>query len=436
MHTSKILQFTAAIAILSCTHQTAIANYKFLTEKPSDYKFLTEKPFDLTVTVNGATSAPIGYSNVDDLFRQSTSDELKKANPHYTNTSAAIIRYGYRGTPMYIQTLAHPTPIVSVKAVTLFIPELEISKTFDSKSTRNANVEDLKQFLRSSGGDILNKLQQLLAKTSPVDPIAGNPGSMQSRMLTDDFDHGFTQLSSNIKQSGESVNSGPVNNLTSLGMSYGNYSQAGFNNSVITLPLAYTFRPDMDPRRQLTIHTPITVTEVAGAKAYSANIGVSYRLPINDDWSITPAVGYSLSSSPNLGSAAAMLSASLTSQYTMRMPNYDLAFGNMIGLYNANKFKAGDYSFEPNINNTVFRNGAMVSFPTIVMGRRMSFEISYINTILTGTDLYSNRSNEIGITLGTNKSANSARSYFRAGVNYLKGEKDVHGFRLNLGYWF
>jgi hypothetical protein len=387
-------------------------------------------------TITGSTSSVLmGLATVTDLFAKSTNGGLTQVNANYNNNSAAVIRFGYRGLPIVLTTTAAST------AVTMQIPGLNFSQTFSTQGTRDANVEDIKTFLKNSGGDILNRLQQLLAKSSPIDPIAGNPSSMQSRMVSDDFDRNFTQFASNIKEGGGPVSGGPVesgtvNNLVGIGVSYGNYSQAGLNSSVVTLPLAYTFRPDIDPRRQLTIYAPITVTEVAGAKSYGVNLGMSYRLPMNDDWALTPAFGYGLSGSVDLGSAAAIMSASLTSQYTMRMSSYDLAIGNMVGLYQSSKFTAGDYSFDPQIKNTVFRNGVMASFPTLMMGRKMALEVSYVNTMFTGTELYSNQSNEIGVTLGTNKNANSARSYLRAGVTYLFAEKDIRGLRLNLGYWF
>ena len=39
------------------------------------------------------------------------------------------------------------------------------------------------------------------------------------------------------------------------------------------------------------------------------------------------------------------------------------------------------------------------------------------------------------VTLGTNKSAQSSRSYMRAGATYLFSPQSK-GFSLNFGYWF
>jgi hypothetical protein len=403
--------------------------------------FLTDKPYDLTVNVGGTYNSatdtiiggtqpsPLGLTTVEDLFNKTTGGGLTQVNSGYTDQTAAVIRFGYRGLPIVLITS------INSPGIQLLIPGLNERQPFNAQTTRDGNVDDLETYLKNSGGDILNRLQQLLAKTSPIDPIAGNPSSMQSRMVSEDFDRNFTQFASNIKDGGPAAGES-VNNLIGIGMSYANYSQGGLSSSVVTLPLSYTSRSDLDPRRQLTFYVPITVSEVAGAKSYGVNLGVAYRIPVNDEWALTPAVGYGISGSVDLGSAAAMMAASLTSQYTIRRDGYDLAIGNMVGMYQSSKFKVGDYSFDPKISNTVLRNGIMASIPTMVMGKKMAVEISFVNTLYSGTDLYSNQYNEIGVTLGTNKNANSARSYLRAGMTYLQGQNDIKGFRLNVGYWF
>lgn len=421
------LRLTAVAAGLWAVQQSAMAG-----------PFLSDKAFDLTVatggsynpatdTITGAASSA-SFSTVTELFDKTQNGGLSAVDAAYTNTSPAVIRFGYRGLPLVLTT-------TNTTAITLDIPGLNVKEVFNLKGTRDANLDDVEAYLKNSGGDILNRLQQLLAKTSPIDPVAGNPSSMQSRMVSDDFDRNFTNFASNVK-SAESTGSEPTNNLIGIGLGFGSFTQAGLTSNVTTLPLSYTFRRDMDPRRQLTIYAPITVTEVSGAKSYGINLGASYRVPMNDEWALVPAAGYGIAGSVDLGSASAMMAVSLTSQYTLRMQGYDLAFGNMVGVYQSSKFTVSDYSFDPKISNTVFRNGVMASVPTTVMGKKMALEFSFVNTLYTGTDLYSNQYNEIGVTLGTNKGANTARSYFRAGLTYLQGQNDVHGIRLNLGYWF
>jgi hypothetical protein len=402
--------------------------------------FLTDKAFDLTVGVNsnyitatdsfsgGTVSAPFGATNLQNLKDQITDAGLKQINANYSPSGAATIRAGYRGLPIILNSAAAST------AVSLNIPAINLNKTFSAKSNRDDNTKDLFEYLKSDGGNIINQLQQKLALLSPVDPIAGNPSSMQSRMVMDDFDRSFTSFASNIK-SGDS--SGASNsNLIGVGLSLGSMSTAGINTTTTTLPLSYTIRNDLDPRKQFSVYAPITSSDTAGAKVYGVNLGAAYRFPVSDDWALTPAAGYGVSGSEDLGSGASMMAVSITSQYGWKMDGYDLALGNMVGVYQSTQLNAGGYSVDPKISNTVYRNGILASFPTSMFGQKMAIEASFILTNYTGTSLYSNMYQEIGLTLGTNKSANSARSYVRAGATYLTGENGITGYKLNVGYWF
>lgn len=398
----------------------------------------TGKAFDLTVgvgssyqpasdTISGGVQSPtVGFTTVAELFSNATTAGFSQLNGSYNSNSASVIRFGYRGLPLTLTTST------GSPAITFLVPALNQTTVFNSKPTRNENVADLRQYLKSDGGSVLNQINQLLAKVSPIDPVAGNPNSMQSQMVMGDFDRNFTQFASNSSE----PSSGPVSNLIGVGLGFGSFRQGGVNSQSLTLPLSYTFRPELDPRRQLTFYAPVSVSTVAGARSYSFNLGASYRIPINDEWALTPGVGYGISGSVDLGSAAAMLAASVTSQYTIRRDGYDVAIGNMLGMYQSQKLSLGGYSFDPKIKNSVLRNGVLVSFPTFAFNQKMAYEVSFINTLYTGTDLYSKQYNEIGLTLGTNKSANSSRGYLRSGVSYLQGQNGIKGFRLNVGYWF
>ena len=398
--------------------------------------FPTGNIFDLTVGVNsvyqpaidaitgGIVTNPVGFTSVSDMFDGAKLSSLMKVNSSYTDSSPSVIRMGYRGLPALISTGTTPT-------IKFEIPAINLVQVFDTKPTRDGNLDDLNEYLKTSGNSLLDQMQKLLVKVSPVDPVAGNPNSLQSQMMMADFDRGFTQFASNIKEA-----TGESNNLIGIGLSIGSFTQHGVTNNAMTIPLSYVFRSDIDPARQLTLYAPVTVSSVEGAKSYAVNLGASYRYPITDDWALTPGIGYGITGSSDLGAGVAMLALSVTSQYVIHRDGYDIGIGNALGTYRSQKFSAGDYSSDPGISNTVFRNGVLLSFPAMVYGKKMAYEFSFINTRFYGSDLYSESYNEIGVTLGTNRSANSSRSYLRAGFTYLKGQNDIRGYRLNVGYWF
>jgi hypothetical protein len=231
---------------------------------------------------------------------------------------------------------------------------------------------------------------------------------------------------------------GPASNLPNmlgLGLRFGSYSQGGLTSKAYTLPFSYTARSDSDPRRQLTFTLPVTFNDVEGAKTYHVAVGANYRMPMTDHWALTPAVNWGITGSKDLGSVAQVVSLSLTSTYGIEMgANSRISIGNMLGYYKTLKFTVGDYSFDPDIQNVVFRNGILYSMPTSLLGGGKSLEYSLINTVYTGSALYNKVTNEIGVTLGTNRNA-QARSYQRVGFTYLFSSK-THGFSLNFGYWF
>jgi hypothetical protein len=54
---------------------------------------------------------------------------------------------------------------------------------------------------------------------------------------------------------------------------------------------------------------------------------------------------------------------------------------------------------------------------------------------LGGTELYQNNSQELTISLGTNKNALSSRSYLRGTLAFQRA-KDSKGITLGVNYWF
>ena len=130
-----------------------------------------------------------------------------------------------------------------------------------------------------------------------------------------------------------------------------------------------------------------------------------------------------------------MTSVSLTSYLAFDSGWGSVAMGNMVGSYKALKTNVGDYSFDPQIRNTVLRNGFMLSLPTPIGGKRMSTEFSAIDTRYSGSELYMKSYQEYGVALTTARSAVSSRSFLRTGINFLQSSQSK-GATINFGYWF
>lgn len=390
-------------------------------------------PFVVNANVSPGTpaarAASFGFNKAEDAINSLNLVNLG-ARLAYTGVEVATADVNFRGLPM---TLSFPT--ANNGTLTFVVPALGINQSFvgvgaTTQAARDEAIEQLKNFLRK--GDFASRIAKRLAELSPVDPVAGNPNSLQSRLAEQDFDNAFMAFASRIIAGGPAANQP---NLFGLGLRFGSYSQGGLTSNAYTLPLSYTIKSDEDPRRQLTLTLPVTYNDVEGAKTYHVAAGANYRVPIGDQWALTPAINWGVTGSRDLGSVAQMISVSLTSTYVIELSdNRRISIGNMIGYYKTLKFTVGDYSFDPNIQNVVFRNGLLYSMPTNLLGGGKSLEYSYINTAFTGSALYNKMTHEVGVTLGTNRNAN-ARTYQRLGFNYLFSSK-THGFSLNFGYWF
>jgi hypothetical protein len=332
-------------------------------------------------------------------------------------------------------------------AVRFQIPSLGYDKTFDG-GTRDSSVDRLEDDLQN--GDILGKVMKAQAEASPASPITG-VGGLIPNVVSTEFNQNFTDVATTIaappaqaqqaQQATQGAAAGTTPNLVGAALQYGSFNSTdatGFKNKVevVTLPLSYTFRNNIDPRRQLSLSLPLTQVDVNGAKVYSGGLGMAYRFPVNDNWTLVPSGRVSAVGSIDLATVSGVYTVGLTSVYIWDLGRFSLSLGNMVSYNSTLKFQAGDYAFDPKINNTSLRNGLMLSQPITMGGRRLSVEYSVVDTrYVGGVRPFVKEFQELGITIGTNKNAFSARSYLRGGLTFTTG-KGTDGFAANIGYWF
>ena len=384
--------------------------------------------FSVIVNVGGQTTTA-SFTSFEHAVDVLSTSGLRSLVPSYTGVEAATITLNLRGlTAVASYTTANSTRLVFT------VSSLGITEAFQG-ATRDASEQQLEDFLKKNGNDILSRMGKEFARVSPVDPIAGNPNSLMSQLVAQDFNTSFTDVS-NIaappRTSGAAGQVERVGNFFGIGPRYSQYRQDGLTSKAFSLPLSYTFRNDLDPRIQTSFSIPITLTDTEGAKGYSVGLSGAYRFPINDNWALRPAVSLAAAGSIDLGSAAAVASVSVTSTYLIPMGATELGIGNMVGYYSTLKVSSGDYSYNPKISNTVFRNGILFSH---AVGDSSSMEWTLVDTYFSGSELYIKHYDEVGVSIGTNRSARSARAYFRCGANYLTSSKSK-GFNVYLNYYF
>ena len=384
-----------------------------------------DRSFGLRVDVDTSIGQTVCSSNAMSFIDGIKA--LQSSNVHYTQTSSAMVQGRFSDVTLNLSYDSNS------KQLKYNFVELNKSGSFTG-ANRADSQDQFVNYIKKS--DIIGLLMHHQAESSPTSPIAGLGGLIPNTGAAD-FSSNF-DTASKISNGGASSTGGAnVNNLIGVGVGYGSYNISGTSDKIksTTLPFSYVIRNDIDPRRQLVFSMPLTKVSIGQADSYQGGLGVAYRQPITDNWSLSPGVKYSVVASRDRATLSTVMSANLMSTYVIPMASVDIAVGNMIGIYKTGKFSSGDYSFNPDVKLTMTRNGIMMSTPAPFLGGKMAAEVSLIDTRYLGNKPFVASTQEVGVTIGTNRNAGNARSYTRFGISYVRG-KDSRGLNLNAGFWF
>lgn len=380
-----------------------------------------DRSFGVRADVNGISGKTVCSSNVESFI--DGVQNLNLSNNAYTKVSAASIA----GRILDVNVLMR----YDAASTTLHYDFVEIGvRGAVSGATRDDSEEQFEDVVIKD--DVLGKLLNYQARHSATSGITG-VGGVIPMAAAQEFDSAFDAQSAVGAASGDQA----ANNLIGVGVSYSDHKIDGHGDRIKTtsLPLSYTIRNGIDPRRQLVISLPITVVSVGDARSLHTGLGLAYRLPLTDNWTITPGVKYSVLGSKDRATVSSVMSGSLMSTYVIPTSSVNFVIGNMIGYYQTGKFSSDEYSFDPDVRMKLTRNGVMASIPTTLFGKRMAAELSVIDTRYIGEKPYAPDQQEVGLTLGTNKNGGNARSFTRVGISYFRS-KGSNGASANIGYWF
>ncbi len=389
--------------------------------------------FNTEVTSNGVTASE-SFTNAQDFLNQtSTSLGLAGINPAYTFDSAAVVLGDFRGVDF---SITYPT---TGSTLVFEIPELGIVEIF-AESTRALSEDALDEYLASNADNILGRLADLLVATTPTDPVAGNPASLQGSMVASDFGigSGFGGIG-NVKVDDK----GNLEEISGRGVfgvaaRLGRFSAGDASGDVIELPLSYV-KPLADPRWALVFEMPLTYTDIEGSNSYSVSLGGGVRIPVLDQWSLTPTLRYGAVSSEDLGAASGMYSANITSSFRFKVRNLDFNLANMLSYIATTGGPSIDDSLDYDLQNTVSRNGLAVSgnLGRQIFNEDATWEAFIVNTQIFGDDVFVDNYTDVSFSVGTKKSQNGLTwDAARIGITYTFGSGDFDKFNLNFGYQF
>jgi hypothetical protein len=379
--------------------------------------------YSATVTTAG-NSGQVCVSSLKGLYEAAIRD-LDGRFPNYTGFEQVTTTASLNGVPASF-TYATGSPTLQ-----LAIPLLNISETF-AGATREASARLLHDWLKNQefARSALYRYQAQNAANNPY----SSPGGILWTTVANDFDSSLGEAAT--YSAGNQANSAGSNaSLIGLGVVLARHTIGGQGVNSLAIPLSYTVRNDIDPRRQAMLRGGFGVVDRAGTQSYSGRVSGAYRFPISDQWALTPSVGAAIAGSNDAAYSVGLLHTSVTSTYLLEGNGFDVVIGNMLGYYKTIKPPIGQFAANPDLSQLAFRNGALLSQPITLGGRKMSIEYNASDTRYFGTSIFQKNSQELGISLGTNKSAYTSRSFFRANLGYQRA-KDAHGVMLTVNYWF
>jgi hypothetical protein len=341
------------------------------------------------------------------------------------NTAAVNGSLNYRGLPMNFELVPNSSE------VRFTVPSLGIDQTFNA-ATRDASLDQLVDFLQKDGGQITNDISKELARITPTDPIAGNPGSLMSTQVSSVFSSDFFGSgtgtgtgSGSGSGSGSGNGSADADNKWHLGVEFTN-SKANDNAAeTVTLPFSYTVNFDANPEHSLRIDFPVSSTTINGeAKSYTLATGLALSFPVSASVRLTPGFNFGAVGSEDLASAAAARSIFLTTIYDFIWAGENWRFGNTISASKTESLELEDVVLDPEISNRIMVNGIVWRGLPVSWGH---VELFLTDTRFFGDELYSEQYNDIGFNI------TKAGAYvLQLGFTYQWTDRsDLEGWTIN-----
>lgn len=382
------------------------------------------EPYHTTVTVDSA-SATVSAPNLVDLKRELTTSSIQKLIPFYNPNSPTSLDFNIRGIIALAAFPANsPTLIVQ-------LPQIGSVQTFTG-TTREDSITLFKDFIRDGGSH--QKIFNAYARFSPIDPIAGNPNSLQAQMAQADYLVGHLSPLSGCDCCWRAQ---PIVNQYQAGFNAGRAFSEGFDTTAVTLPLRYSFSTDLN--WAFFLDAPLTYLRNGGASSLVGSLGLGLRVPIIHNWSLTSIVRMGAGGSLDLCTAGCFASVGLTSVYDYKISNFVLSLTNYAGYFTSTNLWLTGINFNYHLHNYIFKNGLSLTTckGVIVCNRTINFSLSFADSCFTRDRLFIRHYDEIAVSLITN----DLIPYFdydclSLGFSYQFGQKNYNGYYLNLIYQF
>ncbi len=394
--------------------------------------------YDASAPAMTATES-LSFDTVEELYDAVDETELadlfETADVMYIGNdlgmgSRAEAEINYRGIPVFLGYE------MNSNRLTFKVERIGVDLTFEGVS-RDDSLDELEDFLEGQGSDIINDINKLLVAESPVDPLAGNPSSLLGSTVHNAFSTA-TDTGQKPVNAGAGAGDAKSGGLAGLGARFGKYTYAGNNVTAFTFPFGYSRKTETG--KEISFNVPIVYVKTESAESYKIALELSSKLPVTEQWSLTPMIGYGLVGSEDLVSAGQLGSLALTSVYEFNRHTtangWTFSVANMAGLYKTFPIEISGVEIDPDLSNQVAKNDLIGTRIHTLFNRIATTQIYLTDTRFFGDELYSEQYNEIGVFIKPRYEGSGLGRYFGINSTYLFGEGDVEGFRLSLSYQF
>lgn len=382
------------------------------------------QPYHAKATVDNQ-SATVSASNLTDLSNDLKTTSLEQLIPIYTPTSAVSIGYNLR------ELLAQAAFAANSTVLVVTIPNAGITTTFDG-GTRDQSLALFKDFIKE--GSSLPKILKGYARYSPIDPIAGNPNSLMAQMGQADYLLGQLSPLTGCECSWESQ---PIKHQFQAGLDYARTFTKGYETTQVTVPLRYSYSPDLD--WALILDAPITYNRNDGASSLLGSLGIAFRFPISYGWSLTPVVRLGFGGSLDLCTAGTFISAGLNSTFNYKVSDYILSMTNYAAYFTSTNFWLTGVNFNYHLHNSVIKNGISITSCNgiTLCDKPLNFKLSFVDSYFGGDKLFIRHYDEVAVSLITNN-LNPCLCYDSLSIElaYQFGYKNYKGYFINMVYQF
>ena len=325
--------------------------------------YASEAPFMATAVVTDGSGLPAviaSGSNFQDFTTNITevSGQFQGFSGHSYNSNVTFL-----GVPNAILYSTNNTGTV----VTMKLTPIGFAMTFTGTSKDDVKTQ-INNFFEKNGAGILASFLKAVSQTSPIAVTDGNPNAATAVAANSVFLSAAMTPATDVAD--QAAGAKPQFGGLALGFDTGGFTAGSFSGNNYDLSLT-ALNIGFGDRVRLQVPVDFNYLTVSGAKVGGA--GVTFVLPIRIsimdqnnpvNWRLIPLAGVNARASVDLAGGAALWEAGAISSVDFKVsPKLVLCLMDQYTLNKSFSIKEGSYSFNPQVNQGILKNGVRVVTP-------------------------------------------------------------------------